>query len=492
MPLMQRFGPHPGAPRGQGSFLLACLVLAAAPCLAAFNPPLEQRIWPPDRIAGDQFGISVAVDASMDGPYLVVGAFRSDQVAPSAGKVHVFRQEPGILWQQVEELFAPDGDASDLFGRAVAIDGNTLVVGAPDARKDANNPTAGAVYIFERESDGPGWTFEQKLTASDGVNGDDFGWALAIDSDKIVVGALEKDAGLGAAYVFAQNEFGVWNEQAKLEDPDGEAGDFLGVSVDIDGDAAVVGSYKDTVETSVGPREKGSVVVFTRGGGVWSFDQKVFSAGSAQFIDYGQSVALDDGVLAVGAPGDTPPFLPGQTIRVTGTVYRYDATAADIKSTQVRVYPSDKGIVYGPRQFGHALALEGNVLAIGAYGDGSNGTDSGALYLFDLQDNLLNESLKLTAFDGSENDVFGFSVAVSGDLIAVGADRADVDDGADDNAGAAYTVDLPEPGAALLAATALTVLGSLRPRARPRFRLGRRQCICGGPLARWLFRSAGN
>ena len=267
--------------------------------------------------------------------------------------------------------------------------------------------------------------------------------------------------------MFAEDEFGDWNEQAKLVDPDGEVGDFLGVSVDIDGDTAVVGAYKDTVMTGVGPREKGSVVVFTREAGVWSHDQKVFSAGSAQFIDYGQSVALDDGVLAVGAPGDTPPFLPGQNIRVTGTVYRYDATVADIQSTQVRVYPSDKGAVGGPAEFGYALALEGDVLAIGAYADGGNGTESGSLYLFDLQDNLLNESLKLTAFDASEYDVFGFTVAVSGDLIAAGADRADIDDLDDDNAGAAYTFQVPEPRPFALAAAAALVVGLLRRRPPP-------------------------
>lgn len=461
----QRTLPSPSTRRRSRRWR-AALALAAPLCLAAFDPPLEQRIWPDIRVPGDQFGNAVAVDVSQDAPYLVVGAVESDEGAEDAGKAYVFRREPGIQWQQVDELFAPDAEVFYDFGRAIAIDGNTLVVGAPGGRRDANNPTAGAAYVFERESGGPGWEFQQKLVASDGVTGDEFGFSVAIDSDTIVVGAVEKAAGLGAAYVFVEDELGEWSEQEKLVDPEGVAGDHLGVSVDIDGDVVVAGAYQDVVPTGVGDREKGSVVVFTRDAGVWSFDQKVFSAGSAQFIDYGWSVALDDGVLAVGAPDDTPPFLPGQTIRTTGTVYLYDATVADIKSTQLRVYPSDKGSLSGPLEFGFALALEGDILAVGAHGDSNNGSGAGALYLFDLPDNLLNESLKVTAFDGSAHDNYGFSVAVSGSLIGVGAPFADIDDMDDDNAGAAYTLEIPEPGAALLAASALAAVAGLRARRR--------------------------
>lgn len=451
--------------RGFRRFLLPLLILWAMPSLADFDPPQEQKIVPADRTAGDQFAISVGVDAFVDEGFLVVGAMRNDDIEPDAGKAYVFRRGVGP-WTQMDELFAPDGEAADRFGRAVAIDGDTIVIGAPDARKDGGTPTAGAVYVFEYPGTGDEWIFQQKLTASDGANGDAFGWALAIDGDTIAVGALEKDAGLGAVYAFARDGLGVWSEQGRLADPGGEAGDFLGVSVDVQGDTIVAGAYLDTVETAVGPREKGSVSLFTRTAGVWSFDEKVFSMGGTPFIEFGSSVALDGSELAVGAPNDTPVFLPGQTIRVTGTVYRYDVTADPINSSQLRVWPSDKGVIGGPSEFGYSLGLDENVLAIGAYGDGSNGFDSGSVYLFDLDDGLLTESLKIVSPAPNAFDVFGFTVDVSGDDIAVGADREDIVFANDDNAGAAYVYSVPEPGGVASILSALATVALLRARKR--------------------------
>jgi len=460
---------RPGRPdrrRRHGVLGLAfAVILSPVAAQAAFDPPQVQQILPGTRRVGDQFGISVAVDSSVGQGFLVVGAFRNDEVQPDAGKAYVFERGVGA-WSEMDEIFAPDGEASDRFGFAVAIDGDTLAIGAPDARKDAGNPTAGAVYVFTYPGTGSQWIFQQKLTASDGVNGDAFGWAVDIQGDTIAVGALEKGSGLGAAYAFARDGLGVWSEQGILADPEGEAGDFLGISVSVDGDTIAVGAYRDTVLTGAGLVQKGSVSLFTRSSGVWSFDEKVFSFGGTPFIEFGSSVALDGNQLAVGAPNDTPPFLPGQTIRVTGTVYRYDVTADPIASSQVRIWPSDKGVLGGPNEFGYSLGLDGNVLAIGAYGDGagSGGTDAGSVYLFDLADNLLTESLKITPPVPNPFDVFGFSVAVSEDDIAVGADREDIDPIADDNAGAAYVYSLPEPGIVPASLATLATLALLRRR----------------------------
>jgi hypothetical protein len=452
--------------------LLALLVVATLPCLGAFPEPSGWQVTPLVRVPGDQFAISVAVSAAHPA-YLVAGAFRNDEIAPEAGKAYLFRRSGRATWKMTQVLVDEDGESSDHFGRAVAIGENFLAIGAPSARKDAGTPTAGAVFVYRYELGIDRWVFDGKLTASDGANGDAFGWAVAVDGGTIAVGALEKDGGQGAAYAFARDHStGVWSEQGKLVDPDGEADDFLGVSVDVDGDTIVVGAYLDTVETVSGPVEKGSVSLFTRSGDSWTFDQKVFSRGDGRFINYGLSVALDAGVLAIGAPRDTPPFLPGQQIRVTGTVYRYDATAIDIASTQVRVWPSDKGVVGGPTDFGFSLSLDEDVLGIGAYGDGSNGSESGSAYLFDLDDNLLTESVKITSLAPVAGDVFGFTVSVSDELIAVGADREDIDEVADDNAGAAYVYSVPEADSFATALVALSTVAVLLGARRRSMRLG--------------------
>jgi hypothetical protein len=117
-------------------------------------------------------------------------------------------------------------------------------------------------------------------------------------------------------------------------------------------------------------------------------------------------------------------------------------------------------------RFGYALGLDANVLAIGAYADRTNGIESGSIYLFDLDDNLSDESLKITSFSPSAYDLFGFAVSVSGDDILVGADREDMNRAADDDAGAAYVYSVPEPGVGAATIASLATLALLRLRVR--------------------------
>ena len=180
---------------------------------AAFDPPTGQRILPDDRRASEQFGISVAVDSSAGGGFLVVGAFRNDQIASDAGKAYVFRRGTSP-WFQMDEIFAPDGEVFNQFGQAVAIDGDTIAIGAPAARKDANLFAAGAVYVFTYPGTGDQWIFQQKLTASDGANGDAFGRAVDIQGDTIAVGALEKDSGQPTPSCVTASESGANRESS--------------------------------------------------------------------------------------------------------------------------------------------------------------------------------------------------------------------------------------------------------------------------------------
>ena len=162
------------------------------------------------------------------------------------------RITPGDLasgWTQVEpKLTANDGAEGDLFGGSVAIDGDTVVIGAYG--DDDKGDGSGAAYVFRRNTPGDlasGWTQVEKPTANDGTNGPHFGNSVSIDGDTMVIGASldtnlnpYKGTESGSAYVFTRNTAGDlasgWTQVAKLTSSDGAANDRFGYSVSIDGD----------------------------------------------------------------------------------------------------------------------------------------------------------------------------------------------------------------------------------------------------------------
>ena len=148
-----------------------------------------------------------------------------------------------LLQAQIEKLTATDGDDGDRFGRSVAVDGDTMVVGAD---KDGNSK--GAVYVFTSQSGA--WGQVAKLTASDGAGGDEFGTSVAVDGDTVVMGATGDDdngSSSGSTYVFTKPATG-WTSTstaAKLTASDGDDGDRFGNSVAVDGATVVVGADQD-------------------------------------------------------------------------------------------------------------------------------------------------------------------------------------------------------------------------------------------------------
>jgi hypothetical protein len=232
--------------------LCLCLVAASeAPRadrrrLAAYNYQEVAKLTAADATSGDEFGRSVAID----GATVVVGAYRKNSYT---GAVYVLRTtDGGASYGQVAKLAAADGAADDLFGTSVAIDGATVVIGAPDAG------TGGAVYVF-RTSDG-GATYDQvaKLTADDAAASDYFGVSVAIDGDTVVVGAFSDDSDRGSAYVFRTSDGATYVEVAKLTAADAATGDVFGNSVAIAGDTVVVGAQWD----DDGGSASGSAYVF--------------------------------------------------------------------------------------------------------------------------------------------------------------------------------------------------------------------------------------
>jgi hypothetical protein len=230
--------------------------------------------------AGDSFGVSVAITAATS--TAVVGA---DTKNSSAGAAYVFTRS-GSTWTQRAELTASDAAANSFFGFSVAIAGSTAVVGATGSNR------TGAAYVFT--GSGSTWTQQAKLTATRGIAGDEFGFSVALSGITAAVGAINNNAGAGAAYVFTRSGT-IWTQQAKLTASDGAGSDFFGYSVSLSATAAVVGA-PDNLGT-------GAAYIFTGSGSTWTQQAKLTTSGGGGSDFFGDSVTLSGTTAVVGAYG---------------------------------------------------------------------------------------------------------------------------------------------------------------------------------------------
>lgn len=238
-----------------------------------------QKIVANDRLAGDYFGC----DVSISGDYAIFGAYREDHDAAgggssmsSAGSAYIFERDGSGNWSQAQKIVASDRTAYDYFGFVVSLSGSYAAVGAHDEHHDAsggaNLSNAGSAYVYERDGVGV-WNQVQKIVASDRNASDDFGRAIEISGDYIVVGAPSEDEdasggnyilNTGSAYVFKRDGAGVWNESQKLVAFDRGYSDGFSYSVAIDGSTIFVGAYPEDHD-EVGANtmtSAGSVYVF--------------------------------------------------------------------------------------------------------------------------------------------------------------------------------------------------------------------------------------
>ena len=397
--------------------------------------------WGPD----DEFGYSVAVD----GNTIVVGAHKADN---SRGAAYVLIKESGA-WSQVARLTASDRAGSDNFGISVAVDGDTVVVGAYlDDVNDANNvqvSNAGSAYVFTKPTTGDGWddaTETAKLTASDGMANDHFGRSVAVHGDTVVVGAYRTGDFKGSAYVFTKATDSVWataTETAKLTASDGAGGgangDHFGYSVAVHGDTVVVGAHKDDASATV--TDSGSAYLFTKPSGRWAdWDPandtetaKLTANNGASGDLLGISVAVDGDTVVVGAYG---------TDNFKGSAYVFtepeDGWVTATETAKLTASDGAGGGALNGDQFGNSVAVDGDKVVVGSHQDDDKGGNSGSAYAFAKPSGgwvTATETTELTANDGFNGDEFGYSVAVHGDTVVVGAYQ---DDDKGGNSGSAY------------------------------------------------------
>ena len=399
-----------------------------------------------DGAADDKFSVAVAIY----GDTLVVGAFW-DHVGTIAdqGSAYVFERNydpanPGTPladnWGEVKKLTASDGATDDRFGYSVAIWGDIVVVGCPLDNTGAVSDH-GSAYLFARNQGGANnWGQVKKLTASDGAATDRFGYSVAICEDLVVVGAYWDDVAgqtdQGSAYLFARNQGGAdnWGQVKQLTASDGVTDDKFGVSVAIYGDTIVVGAFWDHVGANA---DQGSAYVFARNqGGVnnWGQVKRITASDGAASDNFGYSMALCGDTVVVGSPLDNT-----GTVGDHGSAYLFARNQGGADNWgQVKKLIASDGVASD--WLGYSVAIWGDTVVVGAYtADVGANIDQGSAYLYERNqggaDNWGQVS-KLTSSDGAQDDRFGQSAGIWGDWVVVGAYYHDV--GANANQGAAY------------------------------------------------------
>ncbi len=393
----------------------------------------ESKITAFDGADQDYFGDSVAID----GDTMVVGAGGDDDNGTNSGSVYIYERNANDNWLLVKKIQASDGAAADRFGTSVAISGNTVVVGA--VFDDDNGNSSGSAYIFERNNGGSNnWGQVKKILPSDGGSGDKFGKSVSISGDTMVVGASQDSnnngISAGSAYIFERNIGGSdnWGRVTKLLASDGEEDDKFGYSVAISGDTVVVGTYGDEDNGVISD----SAYIYQRnqgGSNDWGEVMKLLASDGEEdkYKHFGRSVAISGNTVVVGARRDYDNGFG------SGSAYIYERNNGGSNNWgEVKKILAFDGAASD--NFGCSVAISGNTVVVGAYLDDDNGSASGSAYIFERNNggnNNWGEIKKILASDGAGGDYFSQSVAISGDTVVV---EAYGDDDKGDGSGSAY------------------------------------------------------
>lgn len=344
---------------------------------------------------------------------------------------------PSLLFTDfIQKIQATDPGDNHNFGHSVAINGDYAIVGSPN--EDEGGAGAGAAYIFHRTGEDT-WDTGIKIVANDAQSNDGFGIAVAIDGDYAIVGADGEDGGMGdpmsnagAAYIFRRTGENTWDTGVKITAIDAQSGDLFGQSAAISGDYAIVGAYGEDGGSGNPMSHAGAAYIFHRTGeDTWDTGIKIV-ANDAQMGDYfGISIAICGDYAIVGAYNEDA---GGGS---AGAAYIYRRLDVNIWDSGVKIMAPDPQDV---DLFGNSVAISGDYAIVGAYDeDGGSGDpypSAGAAYIYRrIGPNTWDAGIKIMAPDAQVGDYFGHSVSISEDHAIVSSYN---EDSGGDAAGAAY------------------------------------------------------
>ena len=427
----------------------------------------QAKIVASDGFPDDQFGRSVTID----GDFAVVGAWQNDnERGAAAGAAYIYRLTSGV-WNQYVKLLAADGQQGDRFGSAVEVKGGRVVVGAANGGffgegrayiyawqdpiwapggvlspenaglsagfgstvaiendiavigapnyDNAGSVDEGAVYIYQQELNGE-WLLRSKLEATDGASGFEFGAAVAVQGNEVVIGAPGADNQRGAVYTYSRSGL-VWLPADKIFPQQGQDGEAFGQALGYTGTDLIIGSPENS---NINGTNAGLVYLYNRSISSWSFDSTLLATNRLIQPLFGSSVAIRGDLAVIGAKGKETD---------SGAAYVYERQSGGW--SQVAELVASDG--EAGDLFGASVGIAENYVVVGAPGDDNDGgADVGAVYIFLRGSDGWSEQARLLPSAGATQDSFGVAVAIDGELIAVGSPNDDHNQGTD--AGSVY------------------------------------------------------
>lgn len=305
----------------------------------------------------------------------------------------------GQVANEDHKLLASDGAANDRFSLSIAIGGGTVAVGA--LWNDETGTNSGAAYLYSAANGAQ----TAILHANDGLPYDTFGSSIAIDNAVVAVGAMNRDEDWvksGAAYLFdASTGVQLFKLLPSIPVPSAQFGN----SIAIGGGVVAVGCHFDGVPGS----QPGAVFLFDVSTGLQT--AKLVAADRSDGDEFGHCLAIDNGIVAIGVPKDD------DNGSASGSALLFDAHTGQLIA---KLLPNDGS----PKdRFGWSIAINDGVVAVGAYLDDDNGNNSGSVYLFDARTG--DQIAKVLPAAGQPDDWFGWSVALDSGLLAVTSTAGD-------------------------------------------------------------------
>ena len=395
------------------------------------------RLEPPEKDAGEfgLFGLSVDLDTTGERDRLLVGAPLVDVAAEDGGAAYLFEDDGGEWAFRYRFDVGGAAGSGDRFGNAVALSGDTALVGAPGDSEVGRE--AGAVYVFDRS--GEAWSRTQKLLPTSYDENWDlkptFGSRVAMAGDRAAVavpGNSDFDTGNGLVSVFERTSDGTWEGVDTLY-PQESAAQYpyflveFGYDISVDGDRILVGAPGDGEAGS----NAGAAYVFEPGADGYTPTRKFTPDPPRQGARFGYSVSLSGDRALVGAPFHER--TPGEATFGLASVFALEGG----EWTREAALSVEEGAEPGG-WFGYHVSLGGDRLLVGRpNASGEEQSDTGAAYVFDRSDTDWVRSARLAPEDPENAELFGFTTA-----LAEGSSRAVVTDswyrGPAPQSGAAY------------------------------------------------------
>jgi len=394
-----------------GEFAMKALVASIAVALLVSGPLRAEDVWNEQRAVPDEAGSNAQFGsaASLDGSLALFGA---DGENGSHGAAY-FYAKGDSGWTELQRIVADDPNVAEFGYRAMLRDDIAIVT----ADMSGPNTGQGSAYVFSPDGSGS-WVQTQILSLADGTGFDNFGSAIALDGDRLVIGAhgvvFGDNFGQGAAYAFARSSTGFSQIQEIVAD-DGALNDNFGNSAAMVGDTLFIGANGATVD---GAAFEGAVYAYAWDGEQWQQVQKLTEPSGAQFDFFGISLAFDGTTLMVGAT---------ESVGSPGSVYVFtnDGTSW-VQQQRITVDGINPGA-----GFGNAIALRDGGALIGADIQTVDGfTSRGAAYLFGFDGSSWTLDHTFTSSDGTTDDFFGLAVDYDGTTALISTQHPNGSQGA--------------------------------------------------------------